>query len=46
MLIGCILGDAHIGKVGKNKGFIIFEQTIKHKEYIIDIYGKLKKSGI
>jgi hypothetical protein len=46
MLIGCILGDAHIGKVGNNKGFISFEQTIKHKEYVIDIYNKLKKSGI
>lgn len=38
MLIGCILGDAHIGKVGKDKGFITFEQTIKHKDYVIDIY--------
>lgn len=46
MLIGCILGDAHIGKVGDNKGFITFEQTIKHKDYVIDIYDKLKNSGI
>lgn len=46
MLIGCILGDAHIGKVGDNKGFITFEQTIKHKDYVIDIYEKLKNSGI
>jgi len=46
MLIGCILGDAHIGKVGDNKAFITFEQTIKHEDYILDIYDKLKKSGI
>jgi LAGLIDADG DNA endonuclease family len=46
MLIGCILGDVHIGKVEKNKGFITFEQTIKHKDYVIDIYNKLHKSGL
>jgi LAGLIDADG DNA endonuclease family len=46
MLIGCILGDAHIGKVGNDKGFITFEQTIKHKDYVIDIYNKLDKSGV
>jgi hypothetical protein len=46
MLIGCILGDAHIRRVGDNKGFMTFEQTIKHKDYIIDIYDKLKKSDI
>jgi LAGLIDADG DNA endonuclease family len=46
MLIGCILGDAHIGKVGNDKGFITFEQTIKHKDYVIDIYNKLEKSGV
>ena len=46
MLVGCILGDAHIGKVGNNKAFITFEQTIKHKEYVFDIYNKLSKSNI
>ena len=46
MLVGCILGDAHIGKVENNKGFITFEQTIKHKDYVIDIYNKLEKSGL
>jgi len=46
MLIGCILGDAHIGKSGDDKGFITFEQTIKHKDYVLDIYDKLSKSGI
>jgi len=45
MLVGCILGDAHVGKVG-DKGFITFEQTIKHEDYVIDIYDKLKKSEI
>ena len=46
MLIGCILGDAHIGRVGDGKAFITFEQTIKHKEYVLDIYDKLNKSGL
>jgi hypothetical protein len=46
MLIGCILGDAHIGKVGNDKGFITFEQTIKHEDYVLDLYNKLKDSGI
>jgi len=46
LLIGCILGDAHIGKVEKNKGFITIEQTIKHKDYVLDIYDKLNISNI
>lgn len=46
MLVGCILGDAHVAKVENNKGFITFEQSIKHKDYIIYIYDKLKKSGM
>jgi hypothetical protein len=46
MLIGCLLGDAHIGKYGNNKAFITFEQSIKHKDYIMFIYQKLKDNGI
>lgn len=29
MLIGCLLGDAHIGKIGNDNAFITFEQNIK-----------------
>jgi hypothetical protein len=46
MLIGCLLGDAHIGKFSNDKAFITFEQTIKHKDYIMYIYQKLKNNGI
>jgi hypothetical protein len=34
MLIGVLLGDAHIGKTGLNKAFISFEQSSK-KNYNI-----------
>ena len=46
MLIGCLLGDAHIGKLSNDKAFITFEQTIKHKDYIMCIYQKLKDNGV
>ena len=46
ILIGCLLGDAHVGKCGDDKAFITFEQTIKHKDYIIFIYQNLKDKGI
>ena len=29
MLVGVILGDAHIGRVGLDKAFITFEQSSK-----------------
>lgn len=46
MLIGCLLGDAHIGIVESNKCFITFEQTIKHSSYISHIYEILKNFNI
>lgn len=46
LLIGCLLGDAHIRKCGDDKAFITFEQTIKHKDYIIFIYQYLKDNSI
>jgi LAGLIDADG DNA endonuclease family len=42
ILVGCLLGDAHIEKSGKNKAYITFEQTVKHKQYILNIYELLK----
>lgn len=44
MLFGCLLGDAHIGVQGKDKVYMTFEQSIKHKDYIMHIYAVL--SGI
>jgi len=46
ILIGCLLGDAHIEICSDDKAFITFEQTIKHKDYIIFIYQNLKDNGI
>lgn len=46
MLIGCLLGDAHIGVSGGNKAFITFEQTTKHEGYIMFIYQTLKNAGV
>ena len=37
VLIGCILGDAYITKLGK----IRFEQSVKNKEYAFWVYGVL-----
>lgn len=37
MLVGCLLGDAHIQKYGKDKAYITFEQSIKHKDYVMHI---------
>lgn len=38
ILIGCILGDAHIQKLGK----IIIEQSVKQKDYLLWKYNELK----
>lgn len=46
ILVGCLLGDAHIGKSGSGMAFITFEQTDKHKDYVFDLYPKLKGTGL
>lgn len=46
LLIGSILGDPHIGKSGNLKPFIIFEQTYKQKDYVLDINQKVKNAGL
>jgi LAGLIDADG DNA endonuclease family len=46
ILIGCLSGYAHIGKCINDKAFITFEQTIKHKDYMIFLYKNLKDNGI
>lgn len=40
LLVGCLLGDAHI------RSYITFEQTIKHKDYILSIYKILSNSDL
>lgn len=47
LLVGCLLGDAHIrrNKDG-SKSYITFEQTINHKEYVLSLYQILSESGL
>ena len=44
MLIGTLLGDAHIGLSGFNKAFISFEQSKKKLAYLNYLYDILKKA--
>lgn len=46
ILFGCLLGDAHLEKSGTNKAYVTFEQTSKHKDYIMHIYELLKSEGL
>lgn len=47
LLVGCLLGDAHIrrNKDG-SKSYITFEQTINHKDYVLSLYQILSESGL
>ena len=38
MLIGTILGDAHLGRTGLNRAFLTFEQYAKKSDYLNHIY--------
>lgn len=40
-LLGCLLGDAHIGTRG-GKVYMTFEQSLKHREYIMSLHDLLK----
>jgi len=46
MLFGCLLGDAHIERSGLNMAYLTFEQSIKHKDYVMHIYELLKAEGL
>lgn len=46
LLVDCLLGDAHIGRYKDEKVYITFEQTIKHKDYITDIYNILSNTDL
>lgn len=46
MLIGVILGDAHIGRTGLDKAFITFEQSKKKAAYLNYLYGLSQEEDI
>ena len=46
MLIGVILGEAHIGKTGLDKAFISFEQSKSKLEYFNYLYNLTKEEGL
>jgi hypothetical protein len=45
MLIGVLLGDAHIGRTGLDKAYITFEQSKKKLEYISYLHSLTRESG-
>lgn len=46
MLIGTILGDAHLGRTGLNKAFITFEQSIKKNDYLNHLYNLVNQENL
>lgn len=46
LLVGTLMGDAHIRRVGLDRAFISFEQSSKKSEYINYLLNQLKESGI
>lgn len=46
MLIGVILGDAHIKRTGLNKAFISFEQSKNKKLYFDYLHSLVKEGGL
>src|SRR2546429_8484850 len=45
MLIGVLLGDAHISRTGLDKAYITFEQSKKKIEYISHLHNLTRNSG-
>ena len=43
MLVGVILGDAHIKKVGSNKAFIYFVQSKNKLKYVKYLHNIIKE---
>jgi hypothetical protein len=46
MLIGTLLGDAHIGRVGSDKAFISCEQSAKKADYLNHLFNQFKDGNI
>jgi hypothetical protein len=45
MLVGVLLGDAHIGKVGLDKAFISFEQSKNKSDYLLYLHKLISEGG-
>ena len=46
LLIGCLLGDAHIRRTKDHRSYITFEQTIQHEDYVLDLHKTLSEAGL
>ena len=46
MLIGVILGDAHIGTTGVDKAFISFEQSKSKEKYMNFLFNFVKENNL
>ncbi len=46
MLIGAILGDAHIGRTGSNRAFLTFEQSNKKADYLNHLYKLVSEENL
>jgi len=46
MLIGNLLGDSHIKRVGLGKAYITFEQSLKRKEYLEYLYNLINNENL
>lgn len=46
MLIGTLLGDSHIRRVGSDKAYISFEQSAKKAEYLNHLFNQVKEGSI
>jgi hypothetical protein len=46
ILIGTLLGDAHIRRAGLTKAYVTFEQSLSKKDYLNFIHSHIKSGGI
>jgi hypothetical protein len=46
ILIGTLLGDAHIRATKTNTAYITFEQSIKHKDYIQSLFEIMNENDL
>lgn len=46
LLIGTLLGDAHIRRSGINKAYITFEQSVKNKDYLMFLYEAVNNEDL
>ncbi len=46
LLIGTLLGDSHIGRVGNDRAFISCEESAKKAEYLSHLFNQFKGGNI